>query len=63
MSAVGKSLEMDPLFLARSRLNRRKFDDCIDHCTEMLEKNPYDQVSSFLPSLIIVLTLTLKIHL
>ncbi|MPC39690.1 Tetratricopeptide repeat protein 8 [Portunus trituberculatus] len=35
---------MDPLFLALSCFRRRKFDRCIKICTELLSKNPYDQV-------------------
>eukprot|EP00959_Pyramimonas_sp_CCMP1952_P354328 7422929-Pyramimonas_sp.AAC.1 len=34
---------MDPVWLAQSKLRRRKFDECIEVCTGMLEKNPYDQ--------------------
>lgn len=35
---------MDPLFKALSLYQRRKYDDCILTCTEILAKNPYDQV-------------------
>ncbi len=35
---------MDPAFLALSRLRRRRFDDAIVTATELLEKNPLDQV-------------------
>jgi len=34
---------MDPVFLAYSCFRRRKFDDCVRLCTQVLEKNPYDQ--------------------
>jgi len=34
---------MDPVFLAYSCFRRRKFDDCVKLCTQVLEKNPYDQ--------------------
>ena len=34
---------MDLVWLAQSKLRRRKFDECIEVCTGMLEKNPYDQ--------------------
>ena len=37
---------MDPFFLAVSRFNRQRFDECIEICTQMLDKNPYDQVLS-----------------
>ena len=35
---------MDPLFLAMSFYRRRKFEECSEVCTELLKKNPYDQV-------------------
>ena len=35
---------MNPVWLAQSRLRRRKFDECVDICTSILDKNPYDQV-------------------
>jgi tetratricopeptide repeat protein 8 len=38
---------MDQLFMACSLYRRRKFDDCVKLCTELLEKNPYDQVELF----------------
>ena len=31
--------------MATSRFNRQKYDDCIDICTQMLDKNPYDQAA------------------
>ena len=34
---------MDPLFLALSKLRRRKHDECIAVCTSLLEQNAYDQ--------------------
>ncbi len=34
---------MDPLFMACSFFRRRKFDECINICTKLLEKNQYDQ--------------------
>ncbi|XP_071080081.1 tetratricopeptide repeat protein 8-like [Haliotis cracherodii] len=36
---------MDPLFLAYSYFRRRKYQKCVDICTQLLEKNPYDQAS------------------
>ena len=36
---------MDPFFLATSRFNRQRYDECIDICTQMLDKNPYDQAA------------------
>jgi hypothetical protein len=35
--------ELNLVWLAHSRLRRRRFDDCIELCTRMLERNPYDQ--------------------
>lgn len=37
------------VWLAQSRLRRRKYDECIDLCTELLDKNPYDQASATPP--------------
>lgn len=36
---------MDPLFMATSLFRRRKFEDCVNLCTELLQKNPYDQAA------------------
>lgn len=36
--------QVDPLFLAQSRLRRRRYDECIDICTRLLSENPYDRV-------------------
>ena len=35
---------MDPLFLAYSFYRRRKFEASVELCSQLLEKNPYDQV-------------------
>ncbi len=32
------------VWLAQSRLRRRRFDECIAICTSLLERNPFDQV-------------------
>lgn len=45
MAAVDISNQVDPFFLALSRARRRRFDDCVEICSDILEKNPYDQVS------------------
>ena len=37
-------LAMDPLFLAYSYFRRKKYEQCTEICTQLLEKNPYDQV-------------------
>lgn len=39
---------MDPVFLAQSRLRRRKYDECIAMCTDILNENPYDQAVWYL---------------
>ncbi|XP_013404505.1 tetratricopeptide repeat protein 8 [Lingula anatina] len=36
---------MDPMFLAYSFFRRRKFEQCVNLCTQLLEKNPYDQAA------------------
>ncbi|XP_014331701.1 tetratricopeptide repeat protein 8 isoform X1 [Xiphophorus maculatus] len=41
---------MDPLFLAWSYFRRRKFQQCSDICSKILQDSPYDQDSSFLIS-------------
>ena len=35
---------MDPVFLALSRMRRRRFQECADICTEILAENPRDLV-------------------
>ena len=35
---------MDPLYAALSFYRRLKYEECAALCTEILEKNPYDQV-------------------
>ena len=35
---------MDPMFLAMSLCRRRKFEQCVEICSDILSKNPYDQV-------------------
>eukprot|EP00455_Lapot_gusevi_P018693 TRINITY_DN20242_c0_g1_i10.p1 TRINITY_DN20242_c0_g1~~TRINITY_DN20242_c0_g1_i10.p1 ORF type:complete len:501 (+),score=88.98 TRINITY_DN20242_c0_g1_i10:70-1572(+) len=39
---------MDPVYLALSKLRRRKFDECNDICTRLLEQNAYDQAVWFI---------------
>lgn len=43
-----KKEAMDPLFLAYSYYRRKKYEQCTEICTQLLEKNPYDQVTLFL---------------
>ena len=40
---------LDPVWHAMSKLRRRRFDDCIKLCSEVLEENPYDQVRPLIP--------------
>ena len=47
---------MDPVFLAKSKLRRRHFQECIDLCTELLRENPYDKVRSRISTLASLLT-------
>lgn len=46
MAGTG-TMQMDPLFLAMSFYRRRKFEECSEVCTQLLKKNPYDQVFYF----------------
>jgi hypothetical protein len=39
---------INPVFLAQSRLRRRRFDDSIEVCTDILQKNALDQQSWFI---------------
>ena len=39
---------INPLYLAHSRLRRRRFDDTIRICSDVLEKNALDQQAWFL---------------
>lgn len=36
---------MDPLYMALSLFRRRKFEDCVMICSQLLDKNPYDQAA------------------
>lgn len=38
---------MNPLWLAQSRLRRRRFDDAVEICTDLLHKNALDQQAWF----------------
>jgi tetratricopeptide repeat protein 8 len=39
---------LDPLFMATSLFRRRRFEECVEICTMLLEKNPFDQAAWFL---------------
>ncbi|XP_076816931.1 tetratricopeptide repeat protein 8-like [Clavelina lepadiformis] len=36
---------MDPMFIALSKYRRRKYGECVENCTQILDKNPYDQAA------------------
>ena len=36
--------QMDPFYVALSRLRQKRYDECIELCTDILQENPYDQV-------------------
>ncbi|KAK3750717.1 hypothetical protein QZH41_017275, partial [Actinostola sp. cb2023] len=44
-AGVQVPMQMDPLFLSLSLYRRRKLDECVEVCTELLKKNPYDQAA------------------
>ena len=49
MPAMGAALAaagLNPIWLAQSKLRRRRFDECIEICTDVLQANPYDQVGA-----------------
>lgn len=37
------SASLDPLFLALLFMKQHKYEKCVDVCTELLDKNPYDE--------------------
>merc|ERR1740138_134855 len=43
-----RATQLNPFFLAASRMRRRKYDDVIDICSDLLDKNPRDQACWFL---------------
>jgi hypothetical protein len=38
---------LHPVWLANNFLRRRKYDECVAICSDILAKNPYDQVRLF----------------
>jgi tetratricopeptide repeat protein 8 len=48
MTAAAPGTHMNPVFLAQSRLRRRRFDDCIEICTDVLQRNALDQQTWYL---------------
>ena len=45
---TGTATSINPVFLAQSRLRRRRFDDCIAICTDQLTQNALDQQAWYL---------------
>ena len=45
---------MDPLFLAISKYRTRRFTDCVNLCTDILKKAPYDQVNDLLCNCVVM---------
>lgn len=41
----GVPANVDPVFYAQLKFRRRQYEPCIDICTELLQRNPYDRVS------------------
>jgi hypothetical protein len=44
MESGPDAIQRDTFFVALSRFKRQKYDESIELCTELLEKNPRDQV-------------------
>ncbi|WIA20159.1 hypothetical protein OEZ85_006009 [Tetradesmus obliquus] len=40
--------DVHPIWLAQSKLRRRRYDECIQLCTDALQRNPVDQVAWYL---------------
>ncbi len=40
--------QIDPLYLAMTKLRRRKFQQTVDICSSILDQNPYDQAVWYL---------------
>jgi len=45
---VDPGLDVNPFFRAVSRFRQRRWDECIDLCSELLDRNPRDQACWFL---------------
>jgi tetratricopeptide repeat protein 8 len=48
MSTTVLEKGLNSVWLAQSRFRRRRFDDCIEICTQILERNPFDQAVWYL---------------
>ena len=53
---------VDPVWLAQSRLRRRKWEQCTDLCSELLSKNPYDQVITHFPHIEVQVGLSMTVN-
>ena len=40
---MGAIVELSPVYLAVVHYQRKEYDECIEICTKVLEKNPYDE--------------------
>ena len=40
---MGGIAELSPVYLAVVHYQRNEYDECIDICSKVLEKNPYDE--------------------
>ena len=40
---MGGISELSPVYLAVVHYQRNEYDECIDICSKVLEKNPYDE--------------------
>lgn len=38
---------LDPFYAACMHLRKHNYDNCVESCTTILTKNPYDQVMQF----------------
>ena len=41
---AASSAGLDPMYMACSLFRRRRLEECVEVCTKLLEKNPFDQV-------------------
>jgi len=55
-------MKMDPMFLAMSLCRRRKFEQCAEICTEILSKNPYDQVNIIIIVIVVVIVIIITLE-
>ena len=40
---MGAIVELSPVYLAVVHYQRKEYDECIEICSKVLEKNPYDE--------------------